>query len=106
MSHTVLPHVRTQVIASCVGTKSRDNTLEFTLNNSPHYPSCKGYVGKNTEETVHTKFLGLLKDNHLKWNNHTDQMIPKLCGSHYAFRLMFQVSNITQNVKGIYFIQK
>ena len=80
--------------------------MEFILNNSPHHPSHMGYVGKHKEETVNTKFLGLRKDNHLKWNNHTDQIIPKLCGSHYAFRLMFQVSNITQNVKGIYFIQK
>jgi hypothetical protein len=74
------------------------------LNNSPHYPLCTGYVGKDTEEAVRTKFLGLQKDNHL--NNYNDQIIRKLCGSHYAFKLMFQVSNSTQNVKGIYFIQK
>jgi hypothetical protein len=70
------------------------------LNNSPHYLSCTGYVKKDTEETVNTKSLGLWKDNHLNWNNHNDQIIPKLCGSHYAFKLTFQVSNITQNVKG------
>jgi hypothetical protein len=74
--------MRTQFIASCVCTKSRDNTMEFILNNSPHYPSRTGYVGKHREETVNTIFLGLQKDNHLKWNNHTDQIIPKLCGSH------------------------
>jgi len=96
--------MRTHFTASCVGTKPRDNTMEFISNNSPHYPSCMGYAGKHTEGTENTKFLGLQKDNHLKWNNHTDQIIPKLFGSHYVFRLMFQVSNVTQNVKGIYFI--
>jgi hypothetical protein len=76
------------------------------LNNSPHYPPYTGYVGKDTEETVNKKFPGLQKGNHLNWNNHNDRIIPKLCWSHYVFKLMFQASNITQNVKGIYFIQK
>jgi hypothetical protein len=52
------------------------------MNNSPHYPLRMGYNGKDTEETVNTKFLGLQKVNHLHWNNHTDQIIPKIRGSH------------------------
>jgi hypothetical protein len=29
------------------------------------------------EESVDAKFLGLQIDNHLNWENHIDQLIPK-----------------------------
>jgi hypothetical protein len=72
------------------------------MNNFPYFPFHTGYDEEDTEESINTKFLGLQKDNHLKWNNHTDQIIPKLCGSSYAVRLMFHVHSIMHTVKGIY----
>jgi hypothetical protein len=54
-----------------------------------------------TEETVHSKFLGLHLDNHLDWKDHIDQMIPELSGACYAVRSMFHISNIN-TLKSIY----
>ena len=35
------------------------------------------YKEKNTEDTVNIKFLGLQIDNHLNWENHIKEMMPK-----------------------------
>ena len=49
-----------------------------------------------------TKFLGLETDNHLKWNIHIEQMIPKLSAPCYAIRSVVHISNI--NIpKSIYY---
>jgi hypothetical protein len=32
--------------------------------------------------------------NHLNWENHIDQLIPKLSGAYYAVRPLLHISNI------------
>jgi hypothetical protein len=60
--------------------------MKFITKNSPHCALRIDYRGKNIEETINTKFLGLQIDNHLTWKNHFDQMVPKLSGACYAVR--------------------
>jgi len=52
--------------------------MKFITQNSSHSTLHIGYRQKYTEETVHTKFLGLQIDNHINWKNHIEEMIPKL----------------------------
>jgi hypothetical protein len=78
----------------------KTNIMKFIMNNSPHSALCIGYKEKYIEEMVKTNFLGLHTDNHLKWKNHIDQMIPKW--STFTVRSMFHISNIT-TLKSIYF---
>jgi hypothetical protein len=76
--------------------------MKFVTKNLPHCALTIGYIDKYIEVVVHTKFLGLHPDNHLNWNNHTDQIIPKLSAACYAVRQMYHFIN--QNTrKSIYF---
>jgi hypothetical protein len=49
-----------------------DNTLDIN------------YLNKNIANHSYTKFLGLMVDDNLTWNNHTDQLISKLNSACYA----------------------
>ena len=46
------------------------------------------------EEVVNTKFFGLQVDKHLNWQNHIEQMIPKLRAACYAVMSAVCNSNI------------
>jgi hypothetical protein len=61
-----------------------------------------GYKGKYIEEVVSTKFLGIHLDDHLNWNNHIDQIIPKLSAACNAVKQMHHISN-NNTLKSIYF---
>jgi hypothetical protein len=63
-------------------------------NNLPQYPLNIGYNDKYIEETVNAKFLGLQIDNHLNWEKHINQLIPKLSRSSYMVKFMLHISNI------------
>jgi hypothetical protein len=52
------------------------------------------------EEAVNTKFLGLQIGNHLHWEKHINQLVPKLRGECYAVRSMLHISN-TDTLKSI-----
>jgi hypothetical protein len=60
--------------------------MKFVTKNMPHSPLTIGYKDKYIEEVVNTKFLGIHLDNHLNWNNHIDQIIPKLSAACYMVR--------------------
>jgi hypothetical protein len=66
--------------------------MKFVKNNLSHCALAIGYKEKYIEETVHKTFLGLHVDNHLKWKDHIDQMVPKLSETCYAVRSMFHIS--------------
>jgi hypothetical protein len=51
-----------------------DNTLDII------------YLNKNIADCPYTKFLGLMVDDNLTWNNHIDQLISKLNSACYAIR--------------------
>jgi hypothetical protein len=76
--------------------------MKFLMSNSPHCALTIGYKDKYIEETANSKFLGLHLDNHVNWNYHIDQMIPKLSAACYTVRSMFHISNINI-LKSIYF---
>jgi hypothetical protein len=59
----------------------KTNIIKFITSNSPQYPLNIGFNDKYIEEAVNTKFLGLQIDKHLSWENHTDQLVPKLSGA-------------------------
>jgi hypothetical protein len=80
----------------------KTNIMKFITNNSSHSTLCLGYREKYVEEMVYTKFLGLQINNHIIWNNHIEQTIPKLSGACYAVRLVVHISNINP-FKSIYY---
>jgi hypothetical protein len=71
----------------------RTNVMKFVTKNLPHCALTIGYKDKYKEEVVNTKFLGIHLDNHLNWNNHNDQIIPKLSAACYAVRQMYHFVN-------------
>jgi hypothetical protein len=52
------------------------NIIKFIRFNSPQFAINIGYEDKYIEESVHTKFLGLLIDSHSNWKTHVDQLDP------------------------------
>ena len=44
---------------------------------------------------MNTKFLGLQIDNNINWNNHIEQIIPKLSAACYAIRVTVHIANIS-----------
>jgi hypothetical protein len=80
----------------------KTNIMTFATKNMPHCPLTIGYKDKYIEEVVSTKFLGIHLDNHLNWNNHTDQIIPKLSAACYAVRHVYHFVN-QNTLKSIYF---
>jgi hypothetical protein len=76
--------------------------IKFITKYSPQYPLNIGYNDKYIEEAVNTKFLRLQIDNHLKWKNYIDQLVPKLNGASYEVRSMLHISN-TDTLRSIYF---
>jgi hypothetical protein len=48
-----------------------------------------GHNDKYIEEVVNTKFLGLQIDNHLYWQTHFNQLVPKLSQACYAVSSMY-----------------
>jgi hypothetical protein len=80
----------------------KPNVMKFVTKNMSHCALTIGYIDKYIEEVVSTKFLGIHLDNHLNWNNHIDQIIPKLSAACYTVRQMYHFIN--QNTrKSIYF---
>jgi isopenicillin N synthase-like dioxygenase len=53
------------------------NIMKFMTKNLAHSTIHIVYREKNVEETVNTKFLGLQIDNHVKWKNHIEEMMPQ-----------------------------
>jgi hypothetical protein len=103
LSNRVLSHVSEWFTANKLALNlDKTNITKFMTNNSPQCPLSIGYNDKCIEESVDTKFLGLQIDNHLKWKNHIDQLVPKLSGACYAVRSVLHISN-TDALKSIYF---
>jgi hypothetical protein len=80
----------------------KTNIMKFVTKNLPHYALTIGYKDKYIEEVVSTTFLGIHLDNHLDWNNHIDQIIPKLSAACYAVGQMYHFDN-QNTLKSIYF---
>jgi len=80
----------------------KTNIMKFVTKNSSHSTSHIGYKEKYIEEMVSTEFLGLETANHLKWNFHIEQMIPKLSAACYAIKSMVHISEINTS-KSIYY---
>jgi hypothetical protein len=81
VSNTVLSHIRKSFTSNkLVLNLDKMNIIKFITNKSPQYGLNIGYDKKYTDESINTKFLGLLIqiDNHLNWKNHVDLMIPRL----------------------------
>jgi hypothetical protein len=69
------------------------NIMKFITNNLSHSTLHIAYKEKYVEEMVNTEFHGLQIDNHLKWKNRAEQIIPKLS----AVRSMVHISNCTNS---------
>jgi hypothetical protein len=60
--------------------------LEFRTRNSCKSPTLITYDQKSTTTDTETKFLGLIIDGGLSWNQHIDYIINKLPVAYYAIR--------------------
>jgi hypothetical protein len=80
----------------------KKNVMKSVTKNLPHCALTIGYKDKHIEEVVNTKFLAIHLDNHLNWNNHIDQIVPKLSAACYAVRQMYHFIN-QNTLKSIYF---
>jgi len=76
--------------------------MKFTTKNSAHFTLHLVYKEKHMEWTENTNFLGLQIDNHKKWKNHIEEMIPAWSGACHALRSIVHVSNIS-TLKSIYY---
>jgi hypothetical protein len=60
--------------------------LEFRTKNYYQVKTKVKYEHKNISNSTETKFLGLIIDETLSWNQLIDQMVTKLCSACYALR--------------------
>jgi len=68
--------------------------MKLKTKNSAHPTLHIGYKENYLKETENTKFLGLQTDNHIKWRNYTEEMIPKVSGACCTSSSMVHISNI------------
>jgi hypothetical protein len=72
--------------------------MKFITKNSTHSTLHIGYKEKYIEETMNTKYLGLLIGNHINSKNHTEWLIPKFCAACYAIMSMVHTRNINTQI--------
>ena len=60
------------------------------------------YLNKNIANRPYTKFLGLMVDANLTWNNHIDQLISTLNSACYAIRAVNAMSS-SKGLRMLYF---
>jgi len=60
--------------------------VEFRTKNYYQVKTKVKYEHKNISNSTETKFLGLIIDETLSWNQHIDQVATKLCSVCYALR--------------------
>jgi len=60
--------------------------VEFRTKNYYQVKTKVKYEHQNISNSTETKFLGLIIDETLSWNQHTDQIATKLCSACYVLR--------------------
>jgi len=60
--------------------------VEFRMKNYYEVKTKVTYDHTNISNSTETKFLGLITDETLSWNQHVDQIATKLCSACYALR--------------------
>jgi hypothetical protein len=65
---------------------SNTHYVEFRSKNYYHFETTVKYEHKDIYSSAETKFLGLIIDETLSWNQHIDQIATKLCSACYALR--------------------
>jgi hypothetical protein len=69
------------------------NIIKFVANNSPQLALNIGYNGKNIEELVNMKCLGLQIDNPLNCKNNIHKLISNLSEACFAVRSVCLIIN-------------
>ena len=65
---------------------NKTHYTEFKMKNHYQVQTTALYDHKDTANSTETKFLGLIIDETLSWNQHTDTMAAKLCSACYVLR--------------------
>jgi len=60
--------------------------VEFRTKNYYQVKTKVKYEHKNISNSTETKFLGLIINETLSWNQHIDEIATKLCSACYALR--------------------
>ena len=69
---------------------------------SHDFPDCIEFLNQKIKRTSHIKFLGVILDESLTWNQHIDELCNKLKS---LFHVFYNIRNYlsTENIKTIYF---
>ena len=62
--------------------------MEFRTKNYYQVDTTVKYENKDISNSTETKFLGLIIDETLSWNQHIDHVTTKLCSACYALRTL------------------
>jgi hypothetical protein len=65
--------------------------VEFRTKNYYQVETIVRYEHKDISNCTETKFLGLIIDETLPWNQHIEQMATKLCFDCYALRILMRL---------------
>jgi len=65
---------------------NKTHYVEFRMKNYYQVKTKVKYEHKNISNSTETKFLGLIIDETVSWNQHIDQIATKLCSTCYASR--------------------
>ena len=65
---------------------NKTHYMEFKTKNYHQVKTKVKYEHKNISNSTETKFLGLIINETLSWNQHIDQIATKLCSACYALR--------------------
>jgi len=65
---------------------NKTNYVEFRTKNYYQVETTVKYEDKDISNSTENKFLGLIINKTLTWNQHTDQRATKLCSACYALR--------------------
>jgi hypothetical protein len=64
----------------------KTHNVEFRTKNYYQVETIVRYEQKDISNSTETKFLGLITDETLSWNQHIEQIATKLCSAWYALR--------------------
>jgi len=70
----------------CILNFNKTHYVEFRTKNYYQVKTKIKCEHKNISNSTETKFLGLIIDETLSWNQHIDQIATKLCSACYALR--------------------
>jgi hypothetical protein len=81
---------------------NKTHCVEFRMKNYYEVKTKVTYDHINISNSTETKFLGLIIDETLSWNQHVDQIATNLCSVCYALRILRHIE-LQSTLRTIYY---